>query len=37
MNQKAENLENTSVKSDWKATSWQSRQAKQQASYPDLA
>ena len=35
MNQKAESLANAPVKNDWKTTSWQSREAKQQASYPD--
>ena len=34
MNQKAENLESQVDGSDWKPTSWQSREAKQQANYP---
>ena len=37
MNQKAENLESPIKKDDWHPTSWQSREAKQQASYPDQA
>ena len=36
MNQKAESPEDP-VKNDWQPTSWQSREAKQQATYPDQA
>ena len=37
MNQKAENLESQIKEDDWHPTSWQSREAKQQASYSDQA
>jgi len=37
MNQKAENTKNSARENDWQPTSWQSREALQQASYPDQA
>ncbi len=37
MNQKTEGLGNASKDNGWKPDSWQSRQAKQQANYPDQA
>ena len=37
MSQDAEHLENSSKDNGWKPDSWQSRQAKQQANYPDQA
>ncbi len=37
MSQEAEHLENSSKNNGWKPDSWQSRQAKQQANYPDQA
>jgi 3-deoxy-7-phosphoheptulonate synthase len=35
MNQKAESPEDPNLSSDWQPGSWQSREAKQQATYPD--
>ena len=37
MNQKAEKLETSLEENNWQPTSWQTREAKQQASYPDQA
>jgi 3-deoxy-7-phosphoheptulonate synthase len=37
MNQKAEVLETGVVENDWQPASWQTREAKQQATYPDQA
>ena len=35
MSQKAEQQDTLTENKDWQPTSWQSREAKQQASYPD--
>ena len=37
MNQEPENLDHPAEENDWQPASWQSREAKQQANYPDQA